>query len=390
MVKFCSLVPAPSSGAGTSGNRMYIDRYFSLFCKILPMKAVHSILLAAFFACSLNTFGQNYQMVWSDEFNADTLNTNNWSYEIGNGSGGWGNNEKEYYTNRPENIRVQDGKLIITARKESYNGFQYTSARILTKNKQYWKYGRIEMRAKLPKGRGTWPAFWMLPEKFTYGVNYWPDNGEIDIMEYVGYEPAKIHGTVHMNKYYGGTAISKSMTYYGVEDSFHTYSIEWSPEAIKFYVDNYYYGMYQRLGHDWQYWPYDQNFFILLNFAVGGNWGGAQGIDDNIFPQTFEIDYVRVYKDLSITTSAPVKSAGEAGINVWPNPVHDVLHIRNTGLTMKNARASLYNAYGNMVVPPLLCENEYTSLDLSWLNSGVYMLLIQNSQDRKSFKLIKN
>jgi len=337
---------------------------------------------------TLSSFGQVGQLVWSDEFDSGTINTSKWNFDIGNGAGGWGNNEKQYYTNRPENVKIENGVLIITALKESYNGFAYTSARLHTKNKAFWKYGRIEMRAKLPKGRGTWPAFWMLPEQQLYGYNYWPDNGEIDIMEYVGYDPSVIHGSVHTHQNYGANSVTRTMTYYGVEDDFHVFAIEWTPDFIKFYVDTYYYGNYYRSGLAWNYWPFDQNFFMLLNLAIGGNWGGALGIDDSIFPQTYQIDYVRVY-DLNLTGVDEILPV-ESKISVSPNPTNGnfKLYIEDSNLT--DSEVSIYDTMGNVVVSSINCKSGYTDFYLNHLKPGIYFIRIQNDQTSRSIKIVKN
>jgi beta-glucanase (GH16 family) len=329
--------------------------------------------------------GQDYELVWSDEFDADTINTDNWNFEIGNGSAGWGNNEKQYYTKRTENARCENGTLIITARKEDYNGYEYTSARMQTRSKAFWKYGRIEMRAKLPTGRGTWPAFWMMPQARNYGTNLWPDNGEIDIMEYVGYAPSKIYGTVHTNKNYGSSSIGKNMTYSGVENDFHVYAIEWTDTDIKWYVDSYYYGIYQRLERNWQYYPFDQNFYTILNFAVGGNWGGSQGIDTTIFPQTYEIDYVRVYQKNSTDVN---ENTNADKVILAPNPVDDKLRVyvpTNAG----QSKISVFDSGGRMVIPASRYVEPYTEIDFSRLKAGIYMVLLQGKDQSKNYKVVK-
>jgi len=346
-------------------------------------------LILFLIACCINsTFGQNYELVWSDEFNADTIDTRNWNFEIGNGTGGWGNNELEYYTKRPENVCIKDSVLVITALKENYNGFGYTSARLQTRNKAFWKYGRIEMRAKLPKGRGIWPAFWLMPQYQTYGTNYWPDNGEIDIMEYVGYNPNVVYGTVHTNKNNGSNGVSSSITYYGVENNFHLFAIEWTPTDITFYVDSYKYGIYQRLDRDWQYWPFDKEFYIVLNMAVGGNWGGAEGIDDSIFPQTFQIDYIRVYQlaDENISHEDP----GENYYSVSPNPCSDFLKLSILNPVVQNPKVSVFNLGGVMVIPPLVCTNAVTEFDFSLMKAGIYIMHLENKAMTKNIKVIKN
>ncbi|HQB78321.1 MAG TPA: family 16 glycosylhydrolase [Tenuifilaceae bacterium] len=345
-----------------------------------------SILTILLLFSALTLFGQN-QLVWSDEFDSESLNTEFWNYDIGNGAGGWGNNELQYYTNRPENISIENGILMITARKELYNGYNYTSARIHSRNKAYWRYGRIEMRAKLPKGRGTWPAFWMLPQKQIYGSNYWPDNGEIDIMEYVGYQPGIVHGSVHTNKNYGGNSITRNITYAGVENDFHIFAIEWSPDMIKFYVDNYYYGNYYRSNRDWHYWPFDQNFFLLLNFAVGGNWGGAQGVDETIFPQTYQIDYVRVYN--TNPTSVNDTQVEASTISATPNPTSGLVTVRVQGNAPERSTISVFDMVGNTVIAPFISNNQYTTLDLSHLNAGLYLVKVKTKVETKTLKIVK-
>ena len=238
-------------------------------------------------------------LIWQDEFNYNGLpDTEKWSYDVG--GHGWGNGEKQYYTeNRAKNAKVENGVLYITARKEEYERNKYTSARLVTKNKGDWLYKRIEVRAKLPQGRGTWPAIWMLPTEWNYGA--WPSSGEIDIMEHVGFNQGVIHGTVHTKSYNHkiGTQKGKSIKLENVSDKFHIYSIEWYPNKIMFFVDDIHYYTFNNEMLSWREWPFDTPFHLILNIAVGGGWGGQKGIDDNIWPQTMEVDYVRVY-DLNI------------------------------------------------------------------------------------------
>jgi len=339
-----------------------------------------------FLFSSISIFAQDTP-IWSDEFDLDTVDAAKWNFDIGNGSGGWGNNELQYYTSRPENAKIENGVLIITALKESYNGYNYTSARINTKLKAYWKYGRIEMSAKLPKGRGVWPAFWMLPEQKVYGTSYWPDNGEIDIMEYVGYNPGIVYGSVHTDQNYGANSVTRSITYSGVEDNFHVFAIEWTPDMIKFYVDNYYYANYARSGRTWNYWPFDQNFFVLLNLAIGGNWGGAQGIDDAIFPQTYQIDYVRVY-DLGVSAINDFVTNKEK-ISISPNPNKGNFKLYIEDSNLKNNRVSVYDSNGKMVVSPVNCKTGYSDFNLNQLDPGIYLLMIQNNQESRTIKFLK-
>ncbi|MBN2348095.1 MAG: family 16 glycosylhydrolase [Bacteroidales bacterium] len=329
---------------------------------------------------------QDYQMVWADEFDLDTVNVSNWNFEIGNGNNGWGNNELQYYTSRPENAIIEEGKLVITAIKEVYNGYNYTSARMQTRNKAYWRYGRVEMRAKLPQGAGTWPAFWMMPQNQVYGTSLWPDNGEIDIMEYVGYMPDKVHGTVHTYQNFGSSGVSNSITYYGVENDFHIYAIEWDPDTIRWYVDEYLFGSYRRAGRDWQYWPFDKEFYIILNFAVGGNWGGAEGVDESVFPQRYEIDYVRVYQ--KEYTDVETRVLQNENIIISSNPVRDNLHL--SGLEyLKEYSLSVADIYGKILISRnKLCKSTI-DIDLFFLKAGIYFIIIQNLEMIKIIKIIK-
>jgi beta-glucanase (GH16 family) len=339
------------------------------------------------FFLNIQTYGQYNELIWSDEFDLDSIDAGKWNFEIGNGVSGWGNSESEYYTNRPENAKIENGKLIITALLENYGGFQYTSARLQTKNKGHWKYGRIEMMAKLPRGKGTWPAFWMMPQQQTYGTNLWPDNGEIDIMEYVGYIPGVIYGTVHTNKNHGANGVSKSVSYSGIENDFHKFAIEWSPDTIKWFVDSIEYATYLRSFRNWQYWPFDMDFYIIINLAIGGNWGGTQGIDNAIFPQTYEIEYIRVYQTL--TADIIVNNWDSGHIYVSPNPVKDKLKIYVKDDKASATKISVYDLNGNMIVSPLPCKSQHTDIDFSKLMSGVYIVLFQNNEQQRSYKIIK-
>jgi len=228
---------------------------------------------------------------WTDEFATDGApDPAKWGYDIG--GNGWGNNELQYYTNGL-NANITSGILKIIAKKESYSGKEYTSARIVTKNKADWLYGRFEIKAKLPKGRGTWPAIWMLPTESAYGV--WPNSGEIDIMEHVGYDLNNVHFTLHASAFNGANGKGGAKNISGATDDFHIYRLDWTPYGIRGYFDNEKVFEYLNPGAGYTTWPYDKKFHMLLNIAVGGSWGGAQGVDDTIFPATMEIDYVRFY-----------------------------------------------------------------------------------------------
>lgn len=235
------------------------------------------------------------KLVMSEEFDTNGApNTSMWSYNIGTGSNGWGNNELQYYTDKPENIKIENGNLNITARKESYLGSSYTSAKILTKGKFEQKYGRIEARIKLPWGKGVWPAFWML------GANsdtvLWPQCGEIDIMEYIGSKPTQVFGTVHGPGYSGGEAISKTYTLPNnrFDNDFHVFGIEWGENYINYYVDDVLYNQITPKNVKGE-WVFNQPFYLILNVAVGGNLPGSPN-SETVFPQTMLVDYVRVYE----------------------------------------------------------------------------------------------
>lgn len=254
------------------------------------------LLVTAFSFLQFNSPRTFKKLVWSDEFDYSGLpDSTRWGYDTG--GHGWGNNELQFYTaRRSENARVENGLLVIQARKEAYVNKQYTSARLVTKNKGDWKYGRMEVRARLPKGRGMWPAIWMLPTKWEYGG--WPESGEIDIMEHVGYMPDSVFGTVHTEAFnhVKGTQKGKSILCKDVYDAFHVYAIEWQQDRIDFFIDNKQYFSFGNNKSGVAAWPFDREFHLILNIAVGGNWGGARGVDDSIFPQQMEVDYVRVYQ----------------------------------------------------------------------------------------------
>jgi beta-glucanase (GH16 family) len=231
---------------------------------------------------------------WADEFTRAGLpDTNKWVYQAG-GDGG-GNNELEYYTDE-KNAIVKKGILTIEARKENYRGKNYTSARLVTKGKAEFQYGRFEIRAKLSDGKGLWPAIWMMPVKESYGD--WPASGEIDIMEQVGYQPDSIHISTHTrerNWMNGnqGTAVVQVKT---ATSAFHLYRLDWTPEGLKGFIDSKQVFNYPNTHQGEGYYPFNQPFYLILNVAVGGFWGGKYGVDDYIFPATMQVDYVRVYK----------------------------------------------------------------------------------------------
>ena len=235
------------------------------------------------------TGGGAATLVFSDEFNTDGApDPAKWGYDIGTGGGGWGNNELQYYTARSQNSIVQGGVLKIIATRENYMGSTFTSARLLSKGKYSFKYGRIEIRAKFPTGVGTWPAAWMLGDNI--GTVNWPDCGETDIVEHLGRDLNKIYGTLHYPGHSGGSANGATIVIPDATTAFHTYSVDWTPAAVKIYVDA---QLFHTVANSAAL-PFNQNFFILLNMAMGGNFGGP--VDPAVNTATFEVDYVRVYQ----------------------------------------------------------------------------------------------
>lgn len=232
-----------------------------------------------------------WSLIWSDEFNGRGLpDPKKWDYEVGLVR----NKEAQYYTKaRLENARVLGGRLIIEARREPFQGSEYTSASLITLGKFAFQYGRVEVSAKLPKGLGTWPAIWMMGEDRSQVG--WPRCGEIDIMEHVAHNPKTIHATIHQIKDGGGHwSKGGTMTLDTYGDRFHVYAMEWSKEKLDFFVDDKLYFTFPYEGPS--KWTFDRRMYLLINLAIGGAWGGAKGIDASAFPQRYEVDYVRIYQ----------------------------------------------------------------------------------------------
>jgi beta-glucanase (GH16 family) len=274
--------------------------------------SVSEPVLSALLVRNKNRPVPEWELAWSDEFDGDELDAEKWSPNV------WParkvNDEDQAYTAREKNIRVKDGMLILEAHKEDYEGATYTSGRVHSSGKGDFLHGRFEVRAKLPYGKGTWPAIWMLPsDPYKYSTtceegedwqgsstcDAWPNSGEIDIMEHVGYQMGHIHGTVHNEAYYWAKWEQRKgrILIDGLDEEFHIYALEWTPERIDIFVDDSHYFTYVNEGTGWNVWPYDQPFHLILNIAVGGMWGrSGGGIDDDIFPQQMLVDYARVYR----------------------------------------------------------------------------------------------
>jgi beta-glucanase (GH16 family) len=281
--------------------------------KTLTLQFIKLIIIGVIWGISLSPVycqtPTGYKLVWSDEFNGTTIDPSNWGYDIG--GSGWGNNELQYYTDRSDNAYLNQGNLVIEAKRENFGGKNYTSARLLTKNKRDFLFGRIEIRAKLPKGQGIWPALWSLGKNIDQVG--WPACGEIDIMEVVGHEPNKSYGTVHYAPSIGAynyISNNYTLTSGDFSDDFHIFSVEWENNQIKFYVDNNLFATLNNSTITGNY-PFNNPFFLIFNVAVGGNWPGSPDAN-TIFPQKMLIDYVRVYQPESLLLAGPTIAA--------PNP----------------------------------------------------------------------
>ena len=273
-------------------NPIYKKRNFVLGILSLTLLVIFNGITS----CSTDetqTVANFHTITMQDEFDQDGApNSSIWTYDIG--GNGWGNNELQYYTDRSQNVAVQNGYLIITAEKEDFEGASYTSARILSKGLFEQAYGRFEARIKLPWGQGIWPAFWLLGGDID--TNNWPNCGEIDIMEYRGQNPTMVLGTVHGPGYSGGESISKSYTLTNdrFDTGFHVFGIEWTPDYINYYVDDVLYNQITPEDVTGE-WVFNKPFFIIINLAVGGSFVGSPNAE-TVFPQTMLVDYVRVYQ----------------------------------------------------------------------------------------------
>ncbi len=340
------------------------------------MKIFRNIVLFSLLLFCENIYSQNWQLVWSDEFDSTSLDLNSWTRETG--GNGWGNNELEYYTNREDNSYIQDGKLIIKAMEESYGGNSYTSARLKTQNKKLWKYGKIEARMKLPFGQGIWPAFWMLGQNIT-SVG-WPACGELDIMEMIGGQGREktVYGTAHWDNnghaQYGNSYTLSSGTF---ADDFHVFRIEWNQSFIKWYVDNTQYSALNITSTDLD--EFRQNFFIILNLAVGGNWPGYPD-NTTTFPQYLEVDYVRVYQDspADIKDEGSVPERFELKQN-YPNPFNPSTTINFSLPEDSFVTLKIYNSIGS----------EISTLFKKQINAGKHEILF-NAENTSSQVLFYN
>ncbi|WP_238898972.1 family 16 glycosylhydrolase [Clostridium sp. YIM B02500] len=279
--------------------------------QLIMSLVISSLMVSSFIPTVTAKADTGWNLAWSDEFNGTSINTSNWKYETG--GDGWGNNELEYYTNRSENARIENGNLVIEARKENYSGMNYTSARLKSQGLKNWTYGKVEARMKLPAGQGVWPAFWMLGENISQVS--WPKCGEIDIMEHINNESA-IHGTIHWDStdnnthaQYGAASPNIDVTQY------HVYSIEWDASSIKWFVDGTQYLEANIANNINGTEEFHKPFFILFNLAIGGNWPGNPD-GSTPFPAKMYVDYVRVYQHGDNNpTPAPAAPAVPSGLS---------------------------------------------------------------------------
>ncbi len=347
------------------------------------LKKITTILIIIS-SLSLQTQAQFWNLVWADEFSGNSINTNNWTMELGTGSNGWGNNELQFYTARTQNAQIINGQLAIIAKAENYAGRNYTSARMITQNKQSFTYGKIEARIKIPKGQGVWPAFWMLGSNFsTVG---WPNCGEIDIMEHVNTNE-KIHGTIHWDA--GGYATYGGDTTINNVSQFHTYAVEWDANKIRWFVDGVKYHAADITNNINSTDEFHNPFFLILNMAIGGNWPGSPSA--NFTADTLFVDYVRVYED-SQFPSASSDIENLFAVDVYPNPVMQNqqvnLEIKETG----NYQITLFDQLGRV---NFTTEKEITNsnasqeqISTSSLANGLYFLQIQNEKGTQTKKIM--
>lgn len=360
--------------------------------------ALITILFIAF--TSNSVLAQNWELVWSDEFEGEELDLTKWTYQIGRGANygliNWGNDELQYYTDHEENLYLEDGKLHIRALEESMGTADYTSARIRSKNKGDWTYGRFEARAKMPEGQGLWPAIWMMPTESVYGG--WPQSGEIDIVELLGHEPHIVHGTVHYgppwpnNLERSGSFTLSEGTF---SEDFYVFAIEWAPTFIRWYVDDQLYALVTTNHLQPHDWPFDQDFHFLLNVAVGGNWPGNPD-ETTEFPQEMIVDYVRVYQDSDAVSTENFDNPDAFKLNQnYPNPFNPTTSISFNLPQSSHVDLRVYDVMGREVAMPangnFTAGNHSVTFDASNLSSGtyIYRIVAGDFQQSRTMLLVK-
>ncbi len=340
------------------------------------------------FIYTITNFGQSWNLIWSDEFEGPSINTSNWVFEIGNNNG-WGNNELEYYTSRPENAKIENGQLVITARQESYGGKSYTSARMKTQGKRSFKYGKIEAYIKIPMGQGSWPAFWMLGDNISFIG--WPKCGEIDIMEHVN-NASSVNGTIHWANAAGAHVSEGKTTTFDVSQ-YHLYTIEWNSAQIKWFIDYKPYFTFSISNSVNSTEEFHLPHFILLNLAIGGNWpGNPNGTMQ--FPISMNVDYVRVYEFVTDVEKTEEIPSEVKLLQNYPNPFNPETKIGYQLAKSGHVSLEIYDTIGNKV-KTLVDEyknagnyNSQLSTLNSQLSSGVYLAVLKTGGFVKTQKLV--
>jgi beta-glucanase (GH16 family) len=347
------------------------------------------LLVSLVLICS-NVLAQGYELVWFENFAGNELDSSSWTYETG---GNWYNNELQHYTDREKNIRLEDSKLIIEAHKENYGGNNYTSARIKTQGKKFFQYGRIDARIKMPRGQGIWPAFWMMGENEpTVG---WPRCGEIDVVEMIGGSNRErtIYGTAHWSHNgshaeFGGSNTLSSGYY---SDEFHIYSIEWNEQEIKWLVDSNQYHVIDITPSELS--EFHQEFFFLLNVAVGGDWPGNPNSTTE-FPQRMEVDYIRVFQFTPTDVDHTEQINYTTSLQLYPNPFNSKINliVNINSESRVDTHIDIVNVLGQVVHTEKMKLNKgpnhvYWSPE-SHLNSGVYFVSLKADEFHQTKKIM--
>lgn len=356
---------------------------------VLLLSLLFGTTVFAGYAQNSDYVPEGYVKVWSDEFDDPTPggkpvvrpNNGDWWYETG--GNGWGNNELQYYvagiTGQDTLAAVKNGLLTIKAIKKTIESSPYTSIRMNTS--KGWQYGYFEMRAKMPSGRGTWPAFWMLSKDF----KSWPLDGEIDIMEYVGYDPNVVNGSIHTQSYNHsiGTQRTAKKTIANAESEFHVYALKWTEDKIRIYVDGYNYFTFSNdeTGNK-NTWPFNVPFYLKLNLAIGGNWGGAQGVDETLSSASYQIDYVRVYQ---LPTSAEVLKE-ELPFSSFFSQSEKKLIIQSE--TPGKYKLAVSDLLGRTVLKQTIDES-HTAIDCSGWQNGCYIVSLGDEVHKYNQKFFK-
>lgn len=332
---------------------------------------------------------QNWQLVWSDEFDGTALNTSVWTPTVA--GTGFGNKELEYYTSRPQNLKVENGNLVITSLLETYwvntSSWKYTSAKISTQNQKNFLYGKIEARIKLPgAGNGTWPAFWTLGY-----IGGWPTCGELDICEFQGSKPDQYQSNIHTKDYNGtnGTNFHNIQAFPGISDDFHIWSIEWTPTTstiagkIKFFLDGAQYWTFSSLSVIAADYPFTSNIYLILNLAIGGTMGGT--VDDSIFPKQMLVDYIRYYQDATTGTDDVISLDKPTMKTMFT----DNLNINFPSSLNGKKIITLFNLNGKPVFNTTT-DNSSCEINGNQLSKGMYLVKIETEGKEFTQKVIKN